>query len=341
MADSIKGTPRSGGAPTYVQEEAAATPAVKSPTDVHEALTASTGANATSIGNLDAKNRRMYKHVPAEQRRDWLEDEAERDRVEANQNAVIEDHVKRLASRIHSRYGHLTGRVDVDAKFPPEYLQGASVLPFLLVDGNITLVGADNPEHSPDHDKPVASPGIVYPGTGVQIDPSYKGKLDLKPATPSEIGGVKVGANVSVSEDGTISTDVNKAYVDEKVAPIPSGIIAKAVGVEAPSGTGFTGNSAWYEGYYDNGPSGTFVALRARLSLTTSAEFGEGSNIVIHLPPVPGSTFGVLGGSYHLLYTDSEAIPTQVITWPESTDTLTIPVIFGIAAGTIINIIVL
>lgn len=40
-------------------------------------------------------------------------------------------------------------------------------------------------------------------------------------ATSTIIGGVKVGDNITVTDDGTISTDVNKAYVDKLISEIP------------------------------------------------------------------------------------------------------------------------
>ena len=40
-------------------------------------------------------------------------------------------------------------------------------------------------------------------------------------ATSTTIGGVKVGDNIAVTNDGTISTDVNKAYVDKLISEIP------------------------------------------------------------------------------------------------------------------------
>ena len=242
MADNIKGTPRSGGAPTYVQEEAAATPAVTNPTDVHEALTASTGANATSIGNLDAKNRRMYKHIPAEQRRDWLEDEAERDRVEANQDAVIEDHVKRLphgfnwdideehygtayavsynhGDKYTEHYGHINGVLTYptkgkDGKLHNKPSFGVGRIKYTTKNGETKNIdGIIFPTIAND-----ITLGMIRPGDGVSVapigDPETVGRLSINPATASTIGGVKVGDNISVAADGTISTDVNKAYVD-------------------------------------------------------------------------------------------------------------------------------
>lgn len=239
MADEIKGAAQSSCAPTYVQQEANATPKVTDPTNVHEALTASTEPNATSIGNLDAKNRRMYKHIPAEMRRDYLEDEAEQARVDANQDAVIEDHVGRLAvgavgeigksEVLHvpsSSYGHIAGVAGFRCNFgtnkniivTPVAISPADV----VVDGNVTRKKGDL-FCFPTHDD---MPGVARAGNGLyagdESDPVDVAMLHLKPATASTIGGVKVGDNISVTEDGTISTDVNKAYVDSKLNTVNS-----------------------------------------------------------------------------------------------------------------------
>lgn len=238
MADEIKGAAQSSGAPTYVQQEANATPKVTDPTNVHEALTASTEPNATSIGNLDAKNRRMYKHIPAEMRRDYLEDEAEQARVDANQDAVIEDHVGRLAvgavgeigksEVLHvpsSSYGHIAGVAGFRCNFgtnkniivTPVAISPADV----VVDGNVTRKKGDL-FCFPTHDD---MPGVARAGNGLyagdESDPVDVAMLHLKPATASTIGGVKVGDNISVTDDGAISTDVNKAYVDKLISEIP------------------------------------------------------------------------------------------------------------------------
>lgn len=223
MADEIKGAAQSSGAPTYVQQEANATPKVTDPTNVHEALTASTEPNATSIGNLDAKNRRMYKHIPAEMRRDYLEDEAEQARVDANQDAVIEDHVGRLAvgavgeigksEVLHvpsSSYGHIAGVAGFRCNFgtnkniivTPVAISPADV----VVDGNVTRKKGDL-FCFPTHDD---MPGVARAGNGLyagdESDPVDVAMLHLKPATKSTIGGVKVGDNIAVTDDGTIST---------------------------------------------------------------------------------------------------------------------------------------
>lgn len=217
MADEIKGAAQSSGAPTYVQQEANATPKVTDPTNVHEALTASTEPNATSIGNLDAKNRRMYKHIPAEMRRDYLEDEAEQARVDANQDAVIEDHVGRLASgsKGFGKYGHITGAhplhaTDINDGKSKDY-EG-----IFIEDGFIGINIAEN-----NISQSNGGFGVIRPGNGVGMR-GDTGCLDVKPATASTIGGVKVGDNISVTEDGTISTDVNKAYVDSKLNTVNS-----------------------------------------------------------------------------------------------------------------------
>lgn len=213
MADEIKGAAQSSGAPTYVQQEANATPKVTDPTNVHEALTASTEPNATSIGNLDAKNRRMYKHIPAEMRRDYLEDEAEQARVDANQDAVIEDHVKRLAAAPNT-YGHITGVYDNIRHINSSKFVYDSVLKISSGKIYIDTAGANEL-------------GVVMPGDGLAMglvdnNPSKPtGRLNVKPATTSTIGGVKVGDNIAVTNDGTISTDVNKAYVDKLISEIP------------------------------------------------------------------------------------------------------------------------
>lgn len=213
MADEIRGAAQSCGAPTYVQQEADATPKVTDPTNVHEALTASTEPNATSIGNLDAKNRRMYKHIPAEMRRDYLEDEAEQARVDANQDAVIEDHVKRLAAAPNT-YGHITGVYDNIRHINSSKFVYDSVLKISSGKIYIDTAGANEL-------------GVVMPGDGLAMglvdnNPSKPtGRLNVKPATTSTIGGVKVGDNIAVTNDGTISTDVNKAYVDKLISEIP------------------------------------------------------------------------------------------------------------------------
>ena len=201
MADEIKGAAQSSGAPTYVQQEANATPKVTDPTNVHEALTASTEPNATSIGNLDAKNRRMYKHIPAEMRRDYLEDEAEQARVDANQDAVIEDHVGRLASgsKGFGKYGHITGAhplhaTDINDGKSKDY-EG-----IFIEDGFIGINIAEN-----NISQSNGGFGVIRPGNGVGMR-GDTGCLDVKPATASTIGGVKVGDNIAVTDDGTIST---------------------------------------------------------------------------------------------------------------------------------------
>jgi len=250
MADEIKGAAQSSGAPTYVQQEANATPKVTDPTNVHEALTASTEPNATSIGNLDAKNRRMYKHIPAEMRRDYLEDEAEQARVDANQDAVIEDHVGRLASgsKGFGKYGHITGAYPLHAT---DINDGKSknYEGIFIEDGFIGINIAEN-----NISQSNGGFGVIRPGNGVGMR-GDTGCLDVKPATASTIGGVrvgdnitvtddgtisthapytlpvattntiggvKVGDNISVTDDGTISTDVNKAYVDSKFNTVNS-----------------------------------------------------------------------------------------------------------------------
>jgi len=201
MADEIKGAAQSSGAPTYVQQEANATPKVTDPTNVHEALTASTEPNATSIGNLDAKNRRMYKHIPAEMRRDYLEDEAEQARVDANQDAVIEDHVGRLASgsKGFGKYGHITGAYPLHAT---DINDGKSknYEGIFIEDGFIGINIAEN-----NISQSNGGFGVIRPGNGVGMR-GDTGCLDVKPATASTIGGVKVGDNIAVTDDGTIST---------------------------------------------------------------------------------------------------------------------------------------
>lgn len=198
MADHIRGAAQSGGAPTYVQQAAGTTPAITDPTSVHEALTASTEANATSIANLDAKNRRMYKHIPAEMRRDYLEDEAEQSRVDANQDAVIEDHVRRLAGTPET-YGHIAGTSDNAIYRDSGELVHDRVIK--IDAGRICIDTAGANEL-----------GVSMPGDGLAMglvgnDPSKPtGRLNVKPATTSTIGGVKVGDNIAVADDGTIST---------------------------------------------------------------------------------------------------------------------------------------
>ena len=82
-------------------------------------------------------------------------------------------------------------------------------------------------------------PGLMRPGNGLAMrytTPNHKetGRIDVQPATASTIGGVKVGDNIAVAEDGTISTDVNKAYVDKKVIGITCNAIAPNVVDEPP-----------------------------------------------------------------------------------------------------------
>ena len=50
--------------------------------------------------------------------------------------------------------------------------------------------------------KPVA-------GTGIELNGTYNTAINIKPPTESVIGGVKAGDNISIAEDGTISTPSN------------------------------------------------------------------------------------------------------------------------------------
>ena len=50
--------------------------------------------------------------------------------------------------------------------------------------------------------------GVVYPGVGVSIPQNQAGVINLNTATENTIGGVKVGDNLDVENDGTISVPV-------------------------------------------------------------------------------------------------------------------------------------
>lgn len=58
-------------------------------------------------------------------------------------------------------------------------------------------------------------------------------QFELKPATPTKLGGVRIGANVNVAADGTISTDVDP-YT------LPPASASTLGGVKVPPNSGFT-----------------------------------------------------------------------------------------------------
>ena len=72
-------------------------------------------------------------------------------------------------------------------------------------------------------------PGVARAGDGLQCgspdDPSEIAKLNLKPATSTTIGGVKVGQGISVTEDGTISviTQSTQKATDTSLGVVMSG----------------------------------------------------------------------------------------------------------------------